>query len=344
MILSLIYSSFLFGDNSNDKSIQAKSAVVFIYHHFGESKYPSTNITLKQFEYHLEYLNENNYNVWPLSKIAKHIIEKKSMPSKTVAITIDDAYISTYTNAYPRLKKFNYPFTVFVNTEPVDKKYKNFMTWDQMREMQKHGGEFANHSLSHDHLIPKKDETKEMFVARVKKEVIEGQRRLDEELGEIKKDKPMLFSYPYGEYNIQAASLIENLGYVGVAQASGPVGFSSDLREIPRFAMAEAYADPKGFKTKLNTLPLPIDSVEPKEHLLGKQNPPELRLKLSREIKNIECYLSSGEPLEVESISKTEIKVYSKKPLKPPRDRYTCTAWAKKGTFYWYSHMWIIEE
>ncbi len=314
-----------------------------MYHRFGESKYPSTNITKEQFEYQLEYFKQNNYNVWPYSKIVDHIANKKSLPEKTVAITIDDAYLSTYTVAYPMLKEYNYPYTVFVNTEPVDKNYKNFMTWDQMREMQKHGAEFANHSLTHDHLIPKKDETKAVFSKRVKKEVVEAQKRLDDELG-VNTKRVKLFSYPYGEYDMHAASIIESLGYVGVAQASGPMGFESDLRELPRFAMAEAYANPKGFKTKLNTIPLPIDSVDPKEHILSEQNPPVLKIKLSREVKNIGCYLSSGETLEVESVSKTELKVYSKKPLSPPRDRYTCTAWAKKGTFYWYSHMWIIEK
>ena len=35
---------------------EAVQAVIFMYHRFGESRYPATNVTLKQFEEQLEFV------------------------------------------------------------------------------------------------------------------------------------------------------------------------------------------------------------------------------------------------------------------------------------------------
>ncbi|MCW8837509.1 MAG: polysaccharide deacetylase family protein, partial [Thiovulaceae bacterium] len=142
-------------------SIPAQSAVVLMYHRFDEQKYPSTNITMEQFKFQLEYLEQNSYNVWHLSKIVKYLQDKKTLPPKTVALTIDDAYLSVFTKAYPLLKQKNFPFTVMINTDQVDKNFSSYMSWNQLRILSKNGAEFANHSCSHDSFIPLKNETNE---------------------------------------------------------------------------------------------------------------------------------------------------------------------------------------
>ena len=47
------------------------SAVIFMYHRFGEDEYPSTSIKLEQFEAHLAELKSGAYNVIALSDIVK---------------------------------------------------------------------------------------------------------------------------------------------------------------------------------------------------------------------------------------------------------------------------------
>ena len=320
------------------------SAVVFMYHRFGEDRYPSTNITIEQFEYHLDYLEDNHYNVWPLSKILNHIKNKKFIPLKTVAITIDDAYISTFTKAYPILKSKKFPFTVFVNTNPVDRKSKNYMSWEMMREMKSGGAEFANHSLSHDFLLPRASETDTVWKKRISTEVQGAQLRLKEELGSDTNEKPRLFSYPFGEYNLKMAELIKGLGYIGVTQTSGPIGIDSDLRALGRFPMAEAFGSPKGFITKLNTVPMPIEFISQSEPLLKDENPPKLRIKLKYPLKNLRCYISSGEVIKLNWISKKEIEIVANEAISSDREKYTCTAPAQNGKWYWYSHLWILKK
>jgi len=342
IITIILISNILFA--SSLKDLEPNSAVVFMYHHFGNSKYPSTNITLEQFQYQLDYLETNNYNVWPLSKIVNHLIDKKNIPQKTIALTIDDAYLSIFTKAYPMLKSKNFPFTVFVSTNSIHKNSNTFMTWDQMRILKENGVEFANHSLTHNSLLPLNNETNIELEKRIIDETQMAQLKLQKELGSDTNINPPLFSYPYGEYTIKITELIKKFGYIGVTQISGTIDLNSDLTLLNRFPMAEAFASPNSFITKLNTLPMPIESVSTKEPILKDQNPPILRIKLKQALKNIGCYLSSGEAIKITWISKTVFEIKANKPLKPPREKYTCTAPAKNGKWYWYSHLWIVKK
>src|SRR4051794_23933476 len=89
-------------------------AVVFIYHRFGDDRYPSTDTKTEQFKAQLDWLAENHYEVWPLPRIVQYLKDGKTVPDHVVAITIDDAFQSFYDNAYPLLKEHDWPFTVFV--------------------------------------------------------------------------------------------------------------------------------------------------------------------------------------------------------------------------------------
>ena len=325
----------------NPKNSINNGAVSLVYHRFGESKYPSTNIKLEQFQEQLDFLENNNYNVWSLSKIADAIENKKAIPPKTVSITMDDAYYSVYTNAYPMLKKKNYPFTVFVNTDPIDKKLKSYVTWDQMREMQKNGGEFFNHSFSHDYLLKKEGETKEESFKRITNEVLKAQKRLDEELG---KKEINLLSYPYGEYDLETKKIVENLGMIGVSQTSGPIGKYSDMQAITRFPISEKFSSMKAFETKINTVQLPIKSTSINTPILNKNNPPLLKIELKKPISRISCFVSSGEKIDIKWIDKKSFEIKSPKPLEGEREKYTCTAPFENGKWYWYSQLFIIGE
>ena len=67
---------------------EENSASIFVYHRFGENKYPSTNVKMSQFNKHIDELISNNYNVLPLEEIVNSIIEKRKLPEKTIGISI----------------------------------------------------------------------------------------------------------------------------------------------------------------------------------------------------------------------------------------------------------------
>lgn len=317
------------------------SAVILIYHHFGKDEHPSTNIRLAQFDAQLDYLEQNHFNVWPLSRLVTALKNRTPIPNKTVVFTIDDAWISVYTEAFPRFKKRGWPMTVFVNTDAIDKGYQSNMTWEQMREMQQYGAEFTNHAKTHHKLVQQPNESGEAWQKRITEEITTTQQRLKTELGEDT-NQTKLFSYPYGEYSKALANLIRKMGYVGIAQNSGAVGYQSDLRALMRFPMSVAYADMEAFKLKVNTHFFPVSKITPFDPVIT-ENPPRLTLEFDTPPqRNIQCFNQHGEPLLLNWTSETTLIVTSESPLEPPRSRYACTQMMPNGNWRWMSHSWVI--
>ena len=87
-----------------------------MYHRFGEQSHPSTNITLDQFQKHLEEFNKKEYNVLSLDFIIDSIITGTSLPENTIAISIDDGHKSILSKAWPLIKKYGYPVTCLLYT------------------------------------------------------------------------------------------------------------------------------------------------------------------------------------------------------------------------------------
>jgi len=319
-------------------------AVILMYHHFGVPRYPTTNIDMERFGEQLDYLADHGYHVWPLTRIVDELRQGKPIPDHTVAITIDDAYMSVYERAFPLLKKHGWPFTVFVATGPIDRGYSAFMSWMQMREMQQHGASFANHSSSHDHLVLHRDgEGDAAWRRRVTADISDAQKRLRQELGRV----PAIFSYPYGEYSEALAGIVRSMGLVGFGQQSGAVGVHSDMRVLPRFPIAGDYAAMDQFRTKIATLPLPVIDEVPWE-MVTHDAQPALTLTLSSNSSirphTVHCYASGQGRIEIdhETGPNRQVTVRVEQPLPAGRSRYNCTAPSADGSrFYWFSHPWL---
>jgi len=320
-------------------------AVILQYHHFGSDTPPSTSVTLPQFDAHLEYLAEHDYRIWPLDRIISHLREHLPFPEKVVAITIDDAYRSVYREAWPRLSERGWPFTVFVATDAVDDATDAMMSWQQMRELAASGVTFANHSGSHAHLVRRNpDESESAWRKRVRSDLQRAQKRLQQELGRA----PMLFAYPYGEYDMTLRELVGELGFTAFGQQSGPVSGYSDPLSLPRFPMAVAYASLDEVAEKLQSLPLPVLRTEPRDPVLpAGTGRPLLRITLqpgSYRPDTVACYVSGQgriQPVWLDA-AHTRFEVRAASPLPAGRSRYNCTAHSSAGAgWLWYSHLWI---
>jgi peptidoglycan/xylan/chitin deacetylase (PgdA/CDA1 family) len=76
------------------------------------------HLSADDFEKHIKYLSEN-FRIIPLQEIfnsSSHFEPDK----KYIAITFDDGYENNYTNAFPVLKKYNVPATIFVVTKMLE--------------------------------------------------------------------------------------------------------------------------------------------------------------------------------------------------------------------------------
>lgn len=328
---------------SQPTSQSASHAVILMYHHFGEDALPSTSVRLDQFDAQLDYLADENFTIWPLSKMVKALINQTPIPEKTVVFTIDDAWKSIYSEAFPRFKARGWPFTVFVSTDQIDRNYSSNMTWSQMREMQQFGAEFANHSRHHNSMIQTKQESADAWRERVIKDLDHAQKRLESELN-LDADAIKLFSYPFGDFSEPLANLITEMGYIGIAQHSGAVGYDSDLRALMRFPINERHGEIESFKQKVLTQPLPIQKLSPFDPVV-KQNPPQLNLTFkTAPAHTIQCFDQAGTRLQLTWVTDKELQIQSAEPLAPPRNRYACTQQTETGNWRWMSHSWVIQS
>ncbi len=319
-----------------------RHAVVFIYHRFGESRYPSTSTPVMAFRAQLDYLAARGFHVWPLAKLVNALRSGRRVPSRTVALTVDDAFQSFYIRAWPLIRAHGFPVTVFVSTVAVDHHYPAYMTWTEVHRLQRDGVAFADHTLTHPHMLERlPGETGTAWRSRITREIVGAQQRLREELGPRTNTDPRLFAYPYGEYDPAVAKIVTGLGYIAFSQASGALGEPLDPRALPRFPIDTHYDALSMFARRARSRPMPLARITPWNPLVGTENPPVLRLRLRQPLSGLACFLGNGKPLGVHRSSPDVFTIRSPVPLPVGRSLYTCTAPAGGGAYYWYTHLWI---
>jgi GT2 family glycosyltransferase/peptidoglycan/xylan/chitin deacetylase (PgdA/CDA1 family) len=96
-------------------------AVILMYHRIARSgnQNGSHCVTPDHFRSHLRQLREGDYNVVPLQDLSRHLARRTLAP-RSVAITFDDGYMDTLTQASPALREFSFPATVFVVSAVLD--------------------------------------------------------------------------------------------------------------------------------------------------------------------------------------------------------------------------------
>ncbi len=305
-------------------------AVVIMYHRFGESDLPSTNIRLDQFEAHIAELTSGAYTVLPLSEIVAALAEHRPLPDRTIGITIDDAYASVYTEAWPRLRAANLPFTLFLATGPIDRGLRGYMSWDQVREMVAGGGvTLGGHSVDHGHMPAQTAEA-------TRAELVAASSRFQEELGEM----PTMFAYPYGEYGLALRDIVAQAGFAAAfGQQSGAIARGSDRLTLPRYPFNETYGDMSRFRLAVNSLPLPVHDVTPADTLVRPAgNPPAFGFTVDEGVsgvKSLNCFASTGES-SLERLGERRIEVRLSLPLRPGRGRINCTMPGPDGRWRWF--------
>jgi biofilm PGA synthesis lipoprotein PgaB len=283
-------------------------------------------------------------------ELTEKLRKGESLPDKTVAISFDDSYVSVYDSAYPRLKKRGWPFTFFVNTDSVSTS-KLFVTWEQLRDMSKHGVTIANHTSKHNHLPRReKNESEKQWRARITAEITSAQVKIEQELGSA----PNILAYPFGEYDVDVQKIAKKLGYVAFGQQSGVLYSEGDLQAVPRFPFGGSFTELDDFIMKVNTLPMPTKSVSfysdkknRQDNLIvkaGAQPWLVLELEDANLLKKINCFATGQGAITTEIID-NKLWAQAKQPLKPGRTRYNCTAYAgEKGRFFWYTQQWLATD
>lgn len=316
------------------------SAVILQYHHVSTTTPRVTSVSPDEFRQHLEYLRDNGFTVLRLEEVVQTLRNGGALPDKTAAITFDDGYRNNYDTAFPLLREFGYPFTLFVASGLVGSNAQLYLNWDQLREMAAAGATIANHGIAHPYLLERTpDEDDAAWLQRNEREILGAETEIEKQTGQSHK----LFAYPYGEYDRAIQDLVARLGFVGIGQHSGPVNASADFTALPRFPFSGIYAAMNTFAVKMHTLAFEVKLLSPASPVTDLQTP-EAVLDFNGDYRfdALNCF-NNNERMQV-TVENAEEQQYRVTPLVPNtarRFRYNCTAPASDGRFYWYSITWV---
>jgi len=304
-----------------------------MYHRFNESKYPSTNIKMDVFLNHIKLVKDLDYEfIHPEDFQKKFYISKKQ---KKILLTIDDAFLSFYDNAWPYLKENKIPFILFVSTEPIGNQ--GYMTWKQLKEIEKENfTTLGHHSHSHEYLIEKSNQE---FIEDIEQANI----IFKEKFGYI----PKLFSYPFGEYSEFMRNYISKNFDFAFGQHSGVIDLNKEKFQLPRFPINENYGQIDRFKSIIDTYPLEYKNLIPIDKTINeKNNPPNFSVEFfnsQKNVKNINCYSNEGDKWE-KSITKIDNKILTikfREAFKPRRGRINCSL-NDNGKWRWFGTQFIV--
>ena len=227
-ILILLAAGKIFAQTVQEIS-EGPKILVLNYHQI-QNKSTSLSIPLADFEAQMSYLKSNGYVSITPDELYSGLNGELELPKKPVLITFDDGYADNYTNAFPILKYYGMRATIFVIPAFVGV-YDNYLTWDEIREMENGGITIESHTMHHYKL-------EELADDEIRSELLNSKQILEENLGH-----PVEFlAYPTGTYNLHIAGIAKEVGYKGAFTIKyGNVDLGSNffaLERVPIFNTA----------------------------------------------------------------------------------------------------------
>jgi len=230
----------------------ASQVAVFAYHRLVDKvRYPGTEITPAVFEAQMKELKDRGITVIPMQDFLAWRRREKDIPSSCAIITFDDGWKSQYEVAWPILKKFGYPFTMFIYTEGVrggSLGGQEAITWEQLADMRDAGVDIEAHSATHQDLREghtimliepggKRIRTKltgAEYEQWVQNEVVGCKVTIEQRL----RVRVNCFAVPFGNYNEHVKEIAKNAGYEALFTLYGQnLTFDSPLDSCGRYAI-----------------------------------------------------------------------------------------------------------
>ncbi len=183
------------------------------YHDFSNTR-PVSEMCLRTAEFcqQMQYIKDAGLTVITMQDFQEWLLGGRCLPERCVLITIDDGWRSVYTEAFPVLKAYGYPFTLYLYTDFISGRGLS-MSQEMIREMMASGATIGSHSASH----PYPSEWKALesdspeHAAFLQKELVQSVATLKSKFGNC-----ATFCYPGGFHTPQ---MLETLMANGVSLA-----------------------------------------------------------------------------------------------------------------------------
>lgn len=212
--------------------IHGSFPTVLMYHSVTEGGPAFFSIRPIDFDWQLNFLQRNGFNVVSMSEILDEILGIKKLPERSVAITFDDGYLDNLTSALPILDKYGFPATIYVTSDYVVNKTNIYglklCEPGDLRELASHPLiEIGGHTKTHPRLSLLSD-------AQAEFEIVNGKNHLETMLG----SQIRHFAYPKGDYSQRTVDLVRNAGFeTAVTVYPGAIKCGVDPYKIGRVSI-----------------------------------------------------------------------------------------------------------
>jgi len=201
---------------------------ILMYHHVGtptDSKWRLNAVSVKSFEYQMTFMKRHGFQVISFDDLVEGIKEGHLFARNTVVLQFDDGYEDNYKYAFPILKKYGFPAMVFVISDMVGNP--GFLTWDEIKEMEKYGILAGSHTRHHFYLP-------DATLSQAQDEIAGSKKMIEDHLGH----KIYYFCYPMGGFTDDVKGLVKENGYkAAVSVNRGKDRLNIDLYELKRIHM-----------------------------------------------------------------------------------------------------------
>jgi len=152
------------------------------------------------------------------------------LPQRPVLITFDDGYRDVLWNAAPVLRRLRMPATAYVITGRTSGPDSSFLTWDELRLLERDGFTIGSHTVHHLELT-------QLPPALALQELVVSRRALERRLGHA----VQWLAYPAGRENAEVVALARRAGYL-LAVTTMPGDLQSALHplELHRYEVLDA--------------------------------------------------------------------------------------------------------
>jgi peptidoglycan/xylan/chitin deacetylase (PgdA/CDA1 family) len=152
------------------------------------------------FQEQMDWLFAHGFHPVNLDEVRAYFAGSQALPPRPVVITLDDGYRDLYTNAFPILRAHG--FTAVAYIVPSFVGWPDYVTRDEIVEMDRDGIEIASHTMSHANLA-------KLSYGSAMYELVQSKRWLETLVGH-----PVLdFAYPSGKFTSQTVLAVQQAGY-----------------------------------------------------------------------------------------------------------------------------------
>ena len=188
---------------------------ILLYHSISSdtaSGFRTWSLAPERFESHMRYLHDERYTPLTVSELVHELRGARRLPAKPIVISFDDGLSDFYSGAFPALKKYGMPSTLYVVSGCVGstsrwlvtegESQRSMLSWRQLRELDRAGVEIGAHSHSHPQLdtLPSSEAWSEILLSKC---------QIEDHLGH----RVESFAYPHGYHSAHVRGLVQQAGF-----------------------------------------------------------------------------------------------------------------------------------